>query len=170
MATALAVSQVQSGSFHARHAIEHLERSPLGLATGRVHFGEWSEARGRRAADAVLRTAPDTDAFFRGNDQIARGVADALRERGVHVPGDIAVVGYDTWDTMAPAGRPPPTPIDLNLAEIGRVAALRLLEAIGGGAAAPSPHSPHRPTQTQPPLPTSGPTAIPAGIQAQLDV
>jgi LacI family transcriptional regulator len=103
----------------ARHTVEHLERSSLELATGRVHHGEWSEAWGRRAADAVLRTAPDTDAFFCGNDQIARGV-----------PGDIAVVGYDNWDTMALASRPPLTTIDMNLTEIGRIAALRLLEAI----------------------------------------
>ncbi|MET8101684.1 LacI family DNA-binding transcriptional regulator [Streptomyces sp. NPDC005236] len=118
----------------ARYAAEHLERSSLRLAGGRVHFGEWSEAWGRRAADAVLRTAPDTDAFFCGNDQIARGVADALRERGVDVPGDIAVVGYDNWDTMALACRPPLTTIDMNLTEIGRIAALRLLEAIDAEA------------------------------------
>ncbi|MBK3646911.1 substrate-binding domain-containing protein, partial [Streptomyces sp. MBT33] len=92
-----------------------------------------SEAWGRRAADAVLRTAPDTDAFFCGNDQIARGVADALRERGLEVPGRIAVVGYDNWDTMALACRPPLTTIDMNLTEIGRIAALKLLEAIDSG-------------------------------------
>jgi LacI family transcriptional regulator len=46
------------------------------------------------------------------------------------VPGEIAVVGYDNWDTMALASRPPLTTIDMNLAEIGRIAALRLLEAI----------------------------------------
>ncbi|MGW2821083.1 LacI family DNA-binding transcriptional regulator [Streptomyces sp. NPDC001443] len=119
----------------ARHAVEHLERASLGLATGRVHYGEWSEAWGRRAAEAVLRTAPDTDAFFCGNDQIARGAADALRERGVGVPGDIAVIGYDNWDTMALACRPPLTTIDMDLAEIGRIAALRLLEAIDSGPA-----------------------------------
>ncbi|MEV6738998.1 substrate-binding domain-containing protein [Streptomyces sp. NPDC051104] len=107
----------------ARRTIEHLEHSSRRLATGRVHFGEWSEAWGRRAADAVLRTAPDTDAFFCGNDQIARGVTDTLRERGVSVPGDIAVVGYDNWDTMALASRPPLTTIDMDLAEIGRIAA-----------------------------------------------
>ncbi|MDV9178684.1 substrate-binding domain-containing protein, partial [Streptomyces sp. W16] len=84
----------------------------------------------RRAADAVLRTAADTDAFFCGNDQIARGVTDALRERGVGVPADIAVVGYDNWDTMSLASRPPLTTIDMSLDEIGRIAALRLLEAI----------------------------------------
>ncbi|MEV6793521.1 LacI family DNA-binding transcriptional regulator [Streptomyces sp. NPDC051320] len=120
----------------ARHAVELLEHSSLGLATGRIHFGEWSEAWGRRAVDAVLRTAPDTDAFFCGNDQIARGVADALRERGLSVPGEIAIVGYDNWDTMALACRPPLTTIDMDLNEIGRIAALKLLEAID---AAPAP-------------------------------
>jgi LacI family transcriptional regulator len=107
-----------------------LAESGLKLSTGRIHFGDWSEAWGRRAADAVLRLAPDTDAFFCGNDQIARGVTDTLRERGVDVPGQTAVIGYDNWDIMTLAARPPLTTIDSELIEIGRVAALRLLEAI----------------------------------------
>ncbi|MFF4035078.1 substrate-binding domain-containing protein [Streptomyces sviceus] len=115
----------------ARHTVELLEHSSLEVATGRVHFGEWSEAWGRSAAEAVLRVAPDTDAFFCGNDQIARGVADTLRENGVDVPGKVAIVGYDNWDVMALASRPPLTTIDTDLAEIGRQAALRLLDAIG---------------------------------------
>jgi DNA-binding LacI/PurR family transcriptional regulator len=80
----------------------------------------------------VLRAAPDTDAFFCGNDQIARGVTDTLREEGHRVPDDIAVIGYDNWDVMALAARPPLTTIDMNLSEIGRIAALRLLGAIDG--------------------------------------
>ena len=114
----------------ARHSTELLEQASLELATGRVHFGDWSEAWGRRAAEAVLRAAPDTDAIFCGNDQIARGVTDTLRERGVPVPEQVAVVGYDNWDTMTLAARPPLTTIDVDLVEIGRIAALRLLEAI----------------------------------------
>jgi LacI family transcriptional regulator len=109
-------------------------RSPVG---GKVHFGDWSEAWGRRSADAVLRAAPDTDAFFCGNDQIARGVADTLRERGVRVPEDIAIIGYDNWDTMALSARPPLTTVDMNLGEIGRIAALRLLAAIDAGTPEP---------------------------------
>ncbi|MFE2386032.1 LacI family DNA-binding transcriptional regulator, partial [Streptomyces misionensis] len=85
----------------AQHTVELLGDSSLALSTGRIHFGEWSEAWGRRAAEAVLRAAPDTDAFFCGNDQIARGVADRLREGGMDVPGRVAVVGYDNWDVMA---------------------------------------------------------------------
>lgn len=111
-----------------------LEQGGLGLSGTQVYFGDWSEAWGRRAARAVLRNAPDTDAFFCGNDQIARGVTDTLREDGRIVPDDIAVIGYDNWDTMALASRPPLTTIDMNLTEIGRIAALRLLDAIGGGA------------------------------------
>ncbi|WP_265736792.1 LacI family DNA-binding transcriptional regulator [Actinacidiphila yeochonensis] len=120
----------------AEHAVSHLEQAGLTLATGRVHYGDWSETWGRSAARAVLRTAPDTDAVFCGNDQIARGVTDTLREEGRRVPEDIAVVGFDNWDTMALAARPPLTTIDMDLTEIGRVAALRLLDAIN---AKPSP-------------------------------
>ncbi|MFF2382458.1 LacI family DNA-binding transcriptional regulator [Streptomyces sp. NPDC058108] len=134
------IAHVTGPSHHAaaRHRARLAEDLLTGagheLSGGQVHFGDWSEAWGRRAAHAVLRTAPDTDAFFCGNDQIARGVADTLREEGRRVPQDIAVVGYDNWDTMALASRPPLTTIDMNLTEIGRLAALRLLEAIDGGA------------------------------------
>jgi LacI family transcriptional regulator len=124
----------------AQHTLELLKQSATELATGRVHFGEWSEAWGRRAAQAVLRTAPETDAFFCGNDQIARGVADALRENGLDVPGQVAIVGYDNWDVMALASRPPLTTIDTDLSEIGRRAALLLLDAIGSKLA-PGLHS-----------------------------
>jgi len=109
-----------------------LGRAGYELSGGQVYFGDWSEAWGRRAARTVLRAAPDTDAFFCGNDQIARGVADTLREEGRGVPEDIAVVGYDNWDIMALAARPPLTTVDMNLNEVGRIAALRLLDAIDG--------------------------------------
>jgi DNA-binding LacI/PurR family transcriptional regulator len=114
----------------ARFTERLLNDASLELATGRAHFGDWSEAWGRRAADMVLRTAPGTDAFFCGNDQIARGVADTLRERGVRVPDEVAVIGYDNWDAMTLASRPPLTTVDVDLTEIGRIAALRLLDAI----------------------------------------
>ena len=55
------------------------------------------------------------DAIFCGNDQIARGAADALRERGISVPDDVAIVGFDNWDVMTLAARPPLTSIDMNL-------------------------------------------------------
>lgn len=117
------------------HAGVVLAESGLEIAGGRTFFGEFSEAWGRRAVAAVMRTAPEADGIFCGNDEIARGVTDALRELGRRVPEEIAVVGYDNWEVMALAARPPLTTVDMNLAEIGRVSALLLLEAIEAGAA-----------------------------------
>lgn len=116
----------------AAHSSRILGESGLELANGRPLYGEWSEAWGRHAARVVLRTTADCDAFLCGNDQIARGVADALRESGKRVPDDIAVVGYDNWDVMTTACRPPLTSVDRNLEEVGRTAALMLMEAIEG--------------------------------------
>ncbi|WP_181802276.1 FAD-binding oxidoreductase [Streptomyces shenzhenensis] len=107
-----------------------------GLVTGdlarlRTGFPDLPRRISGYALDALLpERGADVARSFCGNDQIARGVADALRERGKDVPGDVAVVGYDNWDTMALACRPPLTTVDMNLAEIGRIAALRLLQAI----------------------------------------
>lgn len=121
-------------------ACESLGAAGLELAGGRTFFGDFSEAWGRRAAGAVLRAAPDVDAIFCGNDEIARGVTDGLRELDRKVPEQIAVVGYDNWEVMALSARPPLTTVDMNLGEIGRISALLLLEAIDA-VAAPGVHT-----------------------------
>jgi LacI family transcriptional regulator len=95
--------------------------------------GVWSEAWGREAVAALFKSRRDApDAIFCGNDQIARGAADALRERGVDVPGSVALVGFDNWEIMAAATRPPLTSVDMNLHDLGRHAGLRLIEMIAG--------------------------------------
>jgi LacI family transcriptional regulator len=119
---------VRAESFEATLASHGVE-----LAGERVWFGAWSEIWGRQAAQSLLAADPGIDAVFCGSDQIARGVADTLRESGRRVPEDVALVGFDNWDVMAAACRPPLTTIDPNLAELGRVAAGKLLQAIEGG-------------------------------------
>jgi len=116
----------------AQGAEETLAAAGLALAGGGVLHGEWTEEWGRQAADMLLRAAPDTDGIFCGNDQIARGVADTLREAGRQVPDEIALVGFDNWEIIAAACRPPLTTVDMNLRELGRAAAERLLAAIDG--------------------------------------
>jgi LacI family transcriptional regulator len=102
-----------------------------------VLYGDWSEASGH-AAVARLWSAPDPpDAVFCGNDQIARGVVDALRERGLAVPADVAVVGFDNWEIMAAQTRPPLTSVDMNLRELGRQAGLLVRVLAEGEAVAP---------------------------------
>ena len=109
-----------------------LDEAGLSLAGGRIHYGEWTEEWGRQAGHILLRSEPDLDALFCANDQIARGAADILREAGRRVPEDVALVGYDNWDVMVSASRPPLTSVDMNLEELGRAAGAELLAAIDG--------------------------------------
>ena len=72
------------------------------------------------------------DAIFCGNDQIARGAVDALRERGIRVPEDVSVVGFDNWEIVAGQTRPPLTSVDMELKELGRQAGLTILALAEG--------------------------------------
>jgi LacI family transcriptional regulator len=99
-------------------------------------YGEWSERWGRQAVDVLLRGDAGFDAVVCGSDQIARGVSDRLRELGRSVPEDVAVTGFDDWDVMALASRPPLTTVDMRLEELGRVAGQALLDLIEGSTAA----------------------------------
>jgi LacI family transcriptional regulator len=97
--------------------------------------GQWSEAWGREAAQNLMSRPRDApDALFCGNDQIARGALDALREMGLAVPDDVAVVGFDNWGVMAEAARPAITSVDMNLEALGREAGASLMEMMGGRA------------------------------------
>jgi LacI family transcriptional regulator len=100
-----------------------------------VLLGQWSESWGRSAAGLLTRRTRGgpVDGIVCGSDQIARGVADGLREAGVDVPGEVSIVGFDNWDVMVQGSRPPLTTIDPNLTLLGRLAANRLLTAIDGG-------------------------------------
>lgn len=121
-----------SARMRAAGTMNVLGEAGLELAAGQVFYGEWSEEWGRQAAHAVLHRDPATEAIFCGSDQIARGVADALRESGRRVPDDIALVGYDNWDVFAATCRPPLTTVDMCLKELGQLAARRLLATIEG--------------------------------------
>ena len=124
----------QAARLRAAGAESALAKVGLSLAGGEVLYGEWSEVWGRQAARILLRSAPDTDAIFCGSDQIARGVAEAIRELGRQVPDDISLVGFDNWTVMAEAAQPPLTTVDMNLPEVGQIAAETLLSAIAGHA------------------------------------
>ncbi len=101
---------------------------------GEARCGSWSEKFGYDIAVDLLESpgAARPDAVFCGNDQIARGLIDGLTSRGVRVPDDIAVVGFDNWDIFAQATRPPLTTIDMELKGLGRHAGLTLLDMIDG--------------------------------------
>ena len=96
-------------------------------------YGKWSESWGRDAVAALFADpGPHPDALFCGNDQIARGAAEALRETGLRVPQDVALVGFDNWAVMAEAARPPLTSVDMDLVGLGEEAGRHLIAMIDG--------------------------------------
>lgn len=110
-----------------------LKAAGLTPLPGYFRPGNWSESWGHDAVAALFdQAAAPPDAFFCGNDQIARGVADALLERDISVPGQVSIVGFDNWDVMVTAARPPLSSIDMNLQELGRRAGQKLLAMING--------------------------------------
>jgi ABC-type sugar transport system substrate-binding protein len=55
--------------------------------------GDWDRAKALNAAEDLLRANPDVKGFFAANDQMALGIAQAVRNAGKK--GDIAIVGVD---------------------------------------------------------------------------
>jgi LacI family transcriptional regulator len=112
---------------------EVLAEAGLAIPECGVLKGRWSEHWGHEAVARWFEAGdPLPDGVFCGNDQIARGVIDALRERGILVPRDVSVVGFDNWEILAEQTRPPLTSVDMNLKELGRQAGMALLNRVNG--------------------------------------
>jgi DNA-binding LacI/PurR family transcriptional regulator len=60
-----------------------------------IAHGDYSRESGAKAMRELLNRAPDLDAVFAGNDLMALGAMEVLREAGVQIPQDVAVVGFD---------------------------------------------------------------------------
>jgi LacI family transcriptional regulator len=99
--------------------------------------GDWTERWGRAATQALMTSHPKTDAIIAASDSLARAALDVLRDLGRPVPQDVAVMGFDNWAPIAQNSRPELTSIDLELQTLGRLAANRLFQALGGTPAAP---------------------------------
>jgi DNA-binding LacI/PurR family transcriptional regulator len=89
-------------------------------------FGS-SRALGREAADALLSQDPPVTAILALSDQLALGVIEAARERGLSVPEDLSVAGFDDVPEAA-TSRPPLTTVHQDHTKKGELAG-RLLVA-----------------------------------------
>ncbi len=105
----------------------------------------FSAPAGYQAMREVLESRNNLPtAVFAANDLCADGAIRAIRETGLNVPEDIAVVGYDdTW--FATMTQPPLTSVHMPIAEMGERAAAMLIDRLEG----------HEPSERQPVLPVS---------------
>jgi LacI family transcriptional regulator len=91
----------------------------------------FSRDGGHRAMSRVLDELPDVDCVFAVNDLMAMGAMAACRERGVRVPDDLALAGFDDIVTLRDV-TPALTTVRLPLADMGRMA-LELVQGSDGG-------------------------------------
>jgi len=75
---------------------------------------------GRRGARTLLAIKPTLTAILCANDLMALGALRELRERGLHVPRDISVTGFDNIQ-LGQFSAPPLTSVHVSRDEIGRI-------------------------------------------------
>jgi len=98
--------------------------------------GDWTPASGADAMIALLDRNPDLDAVVAANDRMALGALYSLRGRGLRVPEDVAVTGFDDSDEAAWLA-PPLTSVGQPLTEMGKQAVRRLWSEFHGNAIPP---------------------------------
>jgi LacI family repressor for deo operon, udp, cdd, tsx, nupC, and nupG len=109
-----------------------------------VLHGDFSIESGKAAGERLLNRRDRPTAAFCFNDEMAIGVIEAAKERGVRVPNELSVVGFDDI-RFARYLDPPLTTIAQPMREIGERTVRLLLEILSGSTTTPvSVTLPHR--------------------------
>lgn len=122
-----------------------LEEAGIDFDPDLVIAGDFTEAGGLLAVNHLLERRLPFTAIFAANDQTAIGAALGLYRKGVRVPDDVSLVGFDD---LAPAkfAIPPLTTVRQSVYEMGEQAASAMFELLRGAV----PHSALPPPQLVP--------------------
>lgn len=99
-----------------------------------VAAGDYTSLGGYVATNLLLDAGTEFTAIFAANDQAAFGALLALHRRGLKVPGDVSLIGYDN----VPESQytiPPLTSVHRSIDEVGEGAAKAIIDMIAGRAA-----------------------------------
>src|SRR5690606_2449104 len=102
-----------------------------GMRGDRVAHGDFSHASGAQAMNGLLDKHPARYAAFVASDLMAMGALTVLRHRGITVPEDVAVVGFDD-SPAAVAGAIQLTTVHQPSQEMGREMAAMMLDLLSG--------------------------------------
>ena len=131
-----------------------LEEAGVSFDPRLVAVGDWHEEGGLRATLELLDARTNFTALFCVNDQTAFGALLGLYKKGLSVPGDVSVVGFD--DLPSSLYRVPPlTSVQQSIGILGEQSAQAMLDLLAG----------NRPRLSPPPveLVVRESTAAPAG-------
>jgi LacI family transcriptional regulator len=102
-----------------------------GLRADLIADGDFTMQGGARAMRELLARADDLDAVFVASDLMAIGALSVLRDRGIAVPGEMAVLGFDDSPAAA-ASEIPLTTVRQPSTEAGARMARMLLQLLRG--------------------------------------
>jgi LacI family transcriptional regulator len=94
-----------------------------------IYEGTFFQPDGYAGASAFLGLSNPPTAIFSSNDVMAMGVMDAVRNRGLRIPDDVSVIGFDDIP-QASLVRPALTTVQQPLEKMGRVATQMLLDLL----------------------------------------
>lgn len=96
-----------------------------------VSGGKWHRSSGADSLEELLATGQKFDAVLALNDTLALGAVRALTARGIRIPDDVAVAGFDNIDE-ASYSSPTLTTVDPNRVHIARTAVDLLVQRMAG--------------------------------------
>ena len=108
-----------------------LEAAGIAYEASLVAPGQFHEESGRVAMEHLLQARRRFTAVFAANDQMAFGAALALHQRGLRVPDDVSLVGFDDLATSVYT-LPPLSTVRQPGYELGRLAATAMLQLLEG--------------------------------------
>lgn len=111
---------------------EALAQAGVVLEPDLIVSGHATADGGYEAACELLDRAERPTALFCANDRMAMGAYDAIKERGLAIPQDIAVIGFDNQELIAAYLRPKLTTVALPFEEMGALGVQTLASLTAG--------------------------------------
>lgn len=108
-----------------------LERAGLTVDESLVVPGDFHPESGLTGCDTLLDLPGPPTAVFAAGDRMALGAIEALRRRGLRVPQDMSLVGFDDLPEVRWSS-PPLTTVRQPLADMGRLAVRTVLRLARG--------------------------------------
>ena len=111
-----------------------LAEAGISLPRSLIADGQYTFESGQSASESLFDLSPRPTAIFASNDEMAAGVLYAARQRGIAVPEELSIIGFD--DTpLTTRVWPPLSTVRWPIVAMGRAAALKLIgTAIGEGS------------------------------------
>ena len=115
-----------------------LAAAGIKLPRSLIASGNYTFETGVAAANRLLDLSPRPTAIFASNDEMAAGVVHVARGRGIDVPTQLSVIGFDDTPIAAHIW-PPLTTVRWPIVSMARAAAFKLVGGQNAEAAAPEP-------------------------------